>query len=123
MGLMAYPDPRGERNKRMPGKRRPVQVSGLGRSRDPRDMAKAGLPESQSPDDAKAPSAGKTSDTGALLCDGMVVLLLHPSERGASPSEGDQGDEWGAYVTLGRTTGTNVGSTPWGASLGVTECS
>ena len=26
------------------------------------------------------------------------------------PSEGIQGDEWGAYVTLSRTTGTNVGS-------------
>ena len=26
------------------------------------------------------------------------------------PSEGIQGDEWGAYVTLLRTTGTNVGS-------------
>ena len=26
------------------------------------------------------------------------------------PSEGIQGDEWGAYVTLGRATGTNVGS-------------
>jgi hypothetical protein len=26
------------------------------------------------------------------------------------PSEGIRGDEWGAYVTLGRATGTNVGS-------------
>ena len=26
------------------------------------------------------------------------------------PSEGIQGDEWGAYVMLGRATGTNVGS-------------
>ena len=26
------------------------------------------------------------------------------------PNEGIQGDEWGAYVTLGRTTGTNTGS-------------
>ena len=26
------------------------------------------------------------------------------------PSEGIQGDEWGAYVTLGRAAGTNVGS-------------
>jgi hypothetical protein len=26
------------------------------------------------------------------------------------PSEGIQGDEWGAYVTLGRTTRTNAGS-------------
>jgi hypothetical protein len=26
------------------------------------------------------------------------------------PSEGIEGDEWAAYVTLGRTTGTNAGS-------------
>jgi len=26
------------------------------------------------------------------------------------PSEGIQGDEWDAYVTLGRMTGTNAGS-------------
>jgi len=26
------------------------------------------------------------------------------------PNEGIQGDEWGAYVMLGRATGTNVGS-------------
>ena len=26
------------------------------------------------------------------------------------PSAGIQGDEWGAYVTLGRTTRTNAGS-------------
>ena len=26
------------------------------------------------------------------------------------PSEGIEGDEWGAYVTLGRTTRTNAGS-------------
>jgi len=31
VGLMAYPDPRGERNNRMPAKRRPAQVSGPGR--------------------------------------------------------------------------------------------
>ena len=33
-----------------------------------------------------------------------------PSERGALPSEGNQGDEWAAYVTLGRTAATNAGS-------------
>jgi hypothetical protein len=32
---------------------------------DPRDMAKAGLPESQSPEGASATPAGKTPGTGA----------------------------------------------------------
>jgi hypothetical protein len=38
------------------------------------------------------------------------------------PSEGIQGDEWDAYVTLHRAAGTNVGS-PTGASPMATEAS
>ena len=33
-----------------------------------------------------------------------------PPERGATPSEGVEGDEWDAYVTLPRTAKTNAGS-------------
>ena len=108
---MAYPDPKSERDSSMPAKRRSCPGVRAGVSRDPRDMAKAGLPESQSPDDAKVASAGKTLVTGAMLCDDIVRWLSQPSGRGALPSEGSQGDEWDAYVTLGRTTGTNAGST------------
>ena len=54
LGPMAYPDPEGERNNRMPGKRRSRPGVWGGASRDPRDMAKAGLPEAESPDDGKA---------------------------------------------------------------------
>ena len=42
MGLMAYRDPKGERDKRMPEKRRSSPGVRGGASRDPRDMAKAG---------------------------------------------------------------------------------
>jgi hypothetical protein len=49
---MAYLDPKGEGDESMPGKRRPCPGVRGGASRDPRDMAKAGLPEAQSPDDA-----------------------------------------------------------------------
>jgi hypothetical protein len=52
LGLMAYLDPKGEGDESMPGKRRPCPGVRGGASRDPRDMAKAGLPEAQSPDDA-----------------------------------------------------------------------
>jgi hypothetical protein len=47
------------------------------------------------------------------------------------PSEGIEGDEWAAYVTLSRTAGTNVGSPkgrePYGDAVpvvvaGVTTC-
>ena len=33
-----------------------------------------------------------------------------PPGNGAIPDQGIQGDEWGAYVTLSRTTRTNAGS-------------
>ena len=54
LGPMAYPDPKGERNNRMPGKRRSCPGVRGEASRDPRDMAKAGLPEAESPEDEKA---------------------------------------------------------------------
>ena len=52
LGLMAYLDPKGEGDNSMPGKQRPCPGVWSGALRDPRDMAKAGLPESQSPEDA-----------------------------------------------------------------------
>jgi hypothetical protein len=38
---------------------------------DPRDMAKAGLPEPQSPEGENEPPAGKTPETGASPCGRM----------------------------------------------------
>ena len=46
-----------------------------------------------------------------MPCGGIVEGLPQPPGRGALSSEGNQGDEWGAYVTLGRMTETNAGST------------
>ena len=110
LGLMAYRDPKGERDKRMPEKRRSSPGVRGGASRDPRDMAKAGLPDIPIPRRRKGQSAGKTPETGAVLCGGIVEGSPQPPERGALPSEGNQGDEWDAYVVLGRMTGTNAGS-------------
>jgi hypothetical protein len=89
----------------MPEKRRSGPGVRAGASRDPCDMAKAGLPEAQSPEDGRLASAGKTPETGATLCDGIPLVSTQPSEHGALPSEGNQGDERDAYVTLGRMTG------------------
>jgi hypothetical protein len=109
---MAYPDPKGERNNRMPGKRRSGSGVSAEASRDPRDKAKAGLPDIPISRRRKVTSAGKTPETGAMLCDGIVEGPLQPPEHGAMPNEGIKGDEWDAYVTLGRATGTNAGSPP-----------
>ena len=54
LGPMAYPDPKGERNNRMSGKRRSCPGVRGEASRDPCDMAKARLLEAESPDDEKA---------------------------------------------------------------------
>jgi hypothetical protein len=53
LGLMAYPDPKGERDNRMPANRRSRPGVRLDALWDPRDMAKATLPKPQSPEDAR----------------------------------------------------------------------
>jgi len=110
LGLMAHPDPKGGGNKSMPGKRRSGSSVRDDVPRDPRDKAKAGLPDIPISRRCKETSAGKALGTGATFCVGIVEGPMHPSERGAMPSEGIEGDEWDAYVTLLRTTRTNVGS-------------
>jgi hypothetical protein len=51
---MAYLDPKGEGDQSMPANQRPGPGVGDGALGDPRDMAKAGLPESQSPEDGSS---------------------------------------------------------------------
>jgi hypothetical protein len=52
LGLMAYLDPKGEGDQSMPGKQCSCPGVRGEALRDPRNMARAGLPEAQSPDDA-----------------------------------------------------------------------
>jgi transposase len=103
--------PRSERQRGQSHARKGTVSSGVRAeaSRDPCDMAKARLPDTPISRRWNVASAGTTPETGAMLCDGLPAGSLQPSERGALPSEGNQGDEWGAYVTLGRTTETNAG--------------
>ena len=107
---MAYLDLKGEGDHSMPLKRRPCSGVGGGASRDPRDRAKAGLPESQSPGDGRSHPPEMTPGAGAVPCPGFVPWPGQPPGRGAMPSEGIKGDEWDAYVTLSRTARTNMGS-------------
>jgi hypothetical protein len=73
-------------------------------------MAKAGLLNTLISRRWNLASAGKAPVTGATPCAGISRLPAQPLGCGAMPSEGIQGDEWGAYVTLLRTTRTNAGS-------------
>jgi hypothetical protein len=96
LGPMAYLDSKGKGNNSMPENRRPSPGIWGGASGDPRDMAKAGLPEAQSPGGAIRTPAGKMPETGAAPCGRVHRYLPQPPGRGAMPSQGIQGDEWAA---------------------------
>jgi hypothetical protein len=51
-----------------------------------------------------------TPEADAVLCPGLVPWPGQPLERGAMPSEGIEGDEWDAYVTLSHIARMNMGS-------------
>jgi hypothetical protein len=63
----------------MPGNQRPCPGVRNGAPGDPRDMVKAGLPESQSPEGANSTPAGKTPETGADLFRRVFMDLRKPS--------------------------------------------
>lgn len=93
---MANPELKGEGDKSMPGNQWPgpdVRDGALG---DPRDMAKAGLLEVQSPDDGRFASVGMTSETGATFCIGLGWVADATSGPWAMSNEDIQGDEWDA---------------------------
>jgi hypothetical protein len=75
LGLMTYLDPKGEGNHSLSGNQRSCSSVWSDALRDPRNMAKAGLPEPQSPDDTTSRSAGKTLATGAASYDSITAWL------------------------------------------------
>jgi len=90
---MAYLDPKGEGDLSMPLKRRLCPDVRGGAARDPRDMAKAGLPESQSP--AVVLTLVATSPQGNAVESSSIVFLelyLPPGGRWrATPEKGMSG--------------------------------
>jgi len=83
---------RGQEHARKPEAGPSVRDGALG---DPRDMAKAGLPESQSPEDGSShPPERRLKPAPALL--DVCEVVGQPPGTGAMPSEGIQGDEWDA---------------------------
>ena len=88
---------------------------------DPRDRAKAALPESQSPAVESAHSLLQRLGRNATRGSSFPFCEPPPPPGKAMASEAIEGDEWGAYVTLDTfsTNGTRDGLT--GASPKVTE--
>ena len=107
--------------KSMPEKREPLEDAEGAVPQDPRDRAKAGLPESQSPavePHTRCYSVYNAAPPGA---DRSAFRDLPPPTGGAMENDFIEGDEWDAYVTLDTfsTNGTRDGLT--GASPRVTE--
>jgi hypothetical protein len=106
----------------MPRKRRsPGGVQGVA-PQDPRDMAKAGLPEAQSPAVKVTHPSERRPKPMPEPCLGMNRETRQPPWCGAPPSEGGQGDEWAAYVTLDTYDEDVPRDRLRGASPKATEC-
>ena len=89
--------------------------------RDPRDRAKAALPEPQSPAVEHAHPLLQRLERSATRGRSFDFRDRPPPTGGAMKNDFIEGDEWGAYVTLDtfNTNGTRDGLT--GASPKVTE--
>ena len=110
LGPMAYLDPKGEGDSSMPLKRRPCSGAGAAR-RGTRVIGRKLDCLNPNPQEMKGHIRRKPApDAGAAPCPGLVPGPWQPPGRGAMPSEGIEGDEWDAYVTLSRTARTNMGS-------------
>ena len=79
LGPMAYPDLKEKGDRSMPLNQRSCPGVWGGALGDPRDMAKAGLPESQFPEGASRTPGGKTPETGAAPCARFQRCLAQPS--------------------------------------------
>jgi hypothetical protein len=110
LGLMADLDPKGEGDKSMPGKQWPCPGVRGGALRDPRNMARAGLPKAKSPDDAsRHPPARRPKP---VPCPALVFRMSRRSLRGTGrcPVRAFKEMSWPPTFCSIRTTGTNAGS-------------
>src|SRR5262249_46062165 len=105
----------------MPEKRGTLEDAKGAASQGPRDQAKAGWPESQSPAVEHAHPPPRRRERCATRSSPFAFRGLLPPPGQAMASAAIEGEEWGAYVTLDTfsTTGTRDGLTD--ASPKVTE--
>ena len=94
--------------KSMPEKRGPLEDAKGAAPQGPRDRAKAGLPEPQSPAVKNAHSPLRRLQRGTTRGGPFAFCGPPPPPGKAMANEVIEGDEWGAYVTLDpfSTTGT-----------------
>jgi len=121
LGHLAYPRAKAGGDNSMPEKREPLEDAEGAVPQDPRDRAKAALPESQSPAVEHAHPLLRRLKHSATRGGSFSFRDRPPPTGGAMKNDFIEGDEWGASVTLDTfsTNGTWDGLT--GASPTVTE--
>ena len=110
LGLMAYLDSKGKGDSSMPGNRWPPQTVRGGAPGGPRNMAKAELPEAESPAGAIRTPAGKPSETGVAPCDVFHSCTLQPPGSKRCPVRTLKEMSRPPKLRSIRMTETNVGS-------------
>ena len=109
LGHLTYLDAKARGDKSMPGKRWSSGGVQGGVPRGPRDMAKAGLLEPQSPGmESHIPRHGVSGRGRPNRA--VIISLPETSFCRTTANEVVQGDEQGAYVVLGRSTQRDTGS-------------
>jgi hypothetical protein len=106
----------------MPGTRRPSGDVQGGVPLDPRDMAKAGLLEAQSPVVKVRTHRKRRLEPMLVSCPGMNRETGQPLGCETSLNESGQGDVWAAYVTLDTYDEDVPRDRLRGASPMATEC-
>ena len=121
LGHLVYLKAKAGGENSMPEKREPLEDAEGVVPQDPRDRAKAALPESQSPAVEHAHPLLQRLERGATRVRSFAFRDRPPPTGEAMKNDFIEGDEWGAYVALDtfNTNGTWDGLT--GASPKVTE--
>ena len=107
--------------KSMSEKRGPLEGAEGVVPRDPRDRAKAGLPESQSPAVEDAHPLRQRLERSATRGRSFAFRDRPPPTGGAMKNDFIQGDEWDAYVMLDTFSANGTRDGLLGASPRVTE--
>ena len=121
MGHLVYLKAKAGGDNSMPEKREPLEDAEGAVPQDPRDRAKAGLPESQSPAVEHAHPLLQRLKRSATRGRSFNFRDRPPPTGGAMKNDFIEGDEWDAYIALDtfNSNGTRDGLT--GASPTVTE--
>jgi hypothetical protein len=121
LGHRVYLKAKARGDKSMPEKRGTLEDAKGAAPQGPRDRAKAGLPEPQSPAVQCAHPPLRRLQRGATRGGSFTFRGRPPPTGKAMGNDPIEGDEWGAYVTLDTFSTTGTRDRLRGASPRATE--